>query len=95
MTLIQSDNSESKKENAKKKPGGAATARNVFLLYTMDCGCVSESEKKIFIGRQHSIIAGKENGFPNVCVFLPCPEFILDFALFKIAAYSQNNQFDI
>ena len=62
MTLIQSDNSESKKENAKKMPGGAATARNVFLLYTMDCGCVSESEKKIFIGRRHSIIAGKEDG---------------------------------
>ena len=34
VSLIQSDNSESKKENAKKKPGGAATARNVFLKFS-------------------------------------------------------------
>ena len=34
VSLIQSDNSESKKKNAKKKPGGAATARNVFLKFS-------------------------------------------------------------
>lgn len=34
VSLIQSDNSESKKENAKKKPGGAATAQNVFLKFS-------------------------------------------------------------
>ena len=34
VNLIQSDNSESKKENAKKKPGGTATARNVFLKFS-------------------------------------------------------------
>lgn len=88
MTLIQSDNSESKKENAKKKPGGAATARNVFLLYTMDCGCVSESEKKIFIGRRHSIIAVKEDG---VDCSMNNPGNVSSHAFFRRKFYRERN----